>query len=156
MELCEQLMGLFVEYPEQRVHLITYYGVMPIIDMFEARSSAVVTNAQGGARVRVLRPHVLRVINKIIEGSTRAIEQISLVGLIPTIMHLFERSCRASNPNHNPNTNHNPAYGSGHGGIGQVNAGVLSPSSHSYSHIHNIGVYSQDSTIYGLGRSVSE
>jgi hypothetical protein len=39
-ELCDQLMGLFNKYPEQRTHLITHHGVMPIIDMFEARSSA--------------------------------------------------------------------------------------------------------------------
>jgi serine/threonine protein kinase len=97
-ELCEQLMDLFVKYPEQRTHLITHHGVMPIIDMFEARSSASVPAKGGNARNnRVLRPHVLRVINKIIEGSTKAIEQISLVGLIPTIMNLFERSCRMNN-----------------------------------------------------------
>ena len=94
IELCDKLMELFTKYPDQRDHLITYHGVMPIIDMFEARTSAE-TKSQGG---KILRPYVLRVINKIIEGSTRAQEQISLVGLIPTIMNLFEKSCRSQLP----------------------------------------------------------
>ena len=90
IDLCNKLMDLFNRYPDQRDHLITYHGVMPIIDMFEARTSAE-SKSQGG---KILRPYVLQVINKIIEGSTRAQEQISLVGLIPTIMNLFEKSCR--------------------------------------------------------------
>lgn len=90
IDLCNKLLDLFNRYPDQRDHLITYHGVMPIIDMFEARTSAE-SKSQGG---KILRPYVLRVINKIIEGSTRAQEQISLVGLIPTIMNLFEKSCK--------------------------------------------------------------
>lgn len=105
IEYCEKLMELFSNYPEQREHLITYHGVMPIIDMFEARTSAE-TKTQGGKgpAVRILRPYVLRVINKIIEGSIRLQEQISLVGLIPTIMNLFERSCKTHQQSNYANT----------------------------------------------------
>jgi hypothetical protein len=44
------------------------------------------------ARSGTVRPHVLRVINKIVEGSARAQEQLSLVGLIPIVMRLLEYS----------------------------------------------------------------
>ena len=107
IELCDLLMSIFNQYPEQRDHLITYHGVMPIIDMFEARTSAETKTLGGrGPGIKIVRPYVLRVINKIIEGSIRAQEQISLVGLIPTIMNLFERSCR----NHKMTTYNSTPY----------------------------------------------
>ncbi len=106
IEHCKRLMQLFHDYPLQRNLLIDSYGVMPIIDMFEARSSIkdiadkhrhIGSGSHGisGKRVApigttvMVRPYVLRVINKIIEGSVRAQEQLSLMGLIPAVMSLF-------------------------------------------------------------------
>eukprot|EP01034_Spumella_vulgaris_P025225 gene25225-31656_t len=79
---------------------------MPIIDMIEARSSGYHSmefctcvgecscggSEKTGSHCKILQPYVLRVVNKIIEGSTRAQEQLSLVGIIPTIMTIFDRS----------------------------------------------------------------
>ena len=95
VEKCDQLLIMFNKYPEQREHLITHHGVLPVLDMLEARSGMRpnmpvldMLEARSGA----VRPHVLRVINKIVEGSTRAQEQLSLVGLIPIVMRLLEHT----------------------------------------------------------------
>lgn len=110
--LCDDLINIFNTYPEQRDHLITYHGVMPIIDMFEARADA----KHKYENIVKLRPYVLRVINKIIEGSSRVQEQLSLVGLIPTVMTLFENSYKTTYLNFGsssskslPSTPHEPA-----------------------------------------------
>ena len=45
-------MDLFDSFPEQREHLVTHHGVLPIVEMVEVRS------------VNVL-PQILRVVNKV-------------------------------------------------------------------------------------------
>ena len=94
IDLCNQLLTIFSEVPEQRDHLITHHGVMPIVDMFDARSSTPYRagSAQTSKNIKAL--YVLKVVNKIIDGSTKAKEQLSLVGIIPTVMSLFEGSFR--------------------------------------------------------------
>lgn len=95
IEKCNQLLQTFDKYPEQREHLITHHGVLPVLDMLEARSGLrpnIPVLDMLEARSGTIRPHVLRVINKIVEGSIRAQEQLSLVGLIPIVMRLLEYS----------------------------------------------------------------
>lgn len=95
VDLCNQLYVMFESYPEQREHLITHHGVLPVLDMLEARSGYrpnIPVLDMLEARSGNVRPHVLKVINKIVEGSTRAQEQLSLVGLIPIVMRLLEYS----------------------------------------------------------------
>eukprot|EP01032_Pedospumella_encystans_P007493 gene7492-8987_t len=93
VDLCNQLLAIFSEVPEQRDHLITHHGVMPIVDMFDARApTSYRTGAQTGKNTKAL--YVLKVVNKIIDGSIKAKEQLSLVGIIPTVMNLFEGSFR--------------------------------------------------------------
>ena len=95
VEMCDQLLVIFDKYPEQREHLITHHGVLPVLDMLEARSGLrpnIPVLDMLEARSGAVRPHVLRVINKIVEGSTRAQEQLSLVGLIPIVMRLLEHT----------------------------------------------------------------
>jgi serine/threonine protein kinase len=95
IEKCNQLLQTFEKHPEQREHLITHHGVLPVLDMLEARSGLrpnIPVLDMLEARSGTIRPHVLRVINKIVEGSIRAQEQLSLVGLIPIVMRLLEYS----------------------------------------------------------------
>lgn len=95
VEKCNSLFVMFDSYPEQREHLITHYGVLPILDMLEARSGLrpnIPVLDMLEARSGNVRPHVLQVINKIVEGSRKAQEQLSLVGLIPIVMRLLEHS----------------------------------------------------------------
>jgi hypothetical protein len=95
IEKCTQLLQTFEKHPEQREHLITHHGVLPVLDMLEARSGLrpnIPVLDMLEARSGTIRPHVLRVINKIVEGSIRAQEQLSLVGLIPIVMRLLEYS----------------------------------------------------------------
>mmetsp|Transcript_18777 Transcript_18777/g.31303 ORF Transcript_18777/g.31303 Transcript_18777/m.31303 type:complete len:1208 (+) Transcript_18777:214-3837(+) len=95
VEMCDQLLVMFDKHPEQREHLITHHGVLPVLDMLEARSGLrpnIPVLDMLEARSGAVRPHVLRVINKIVEGSTRAQEQLSLVGLIPIVMRLLEHT----------------------------------------------------------------
>ena len=92
-DMCAQLIHIFTEFPELKEHFVTYHGVMPIMDMFEARSSTLFRTALTSQN-HDKALYVLRVVNKIIAGSTRAQEQLSLVGIIPTVMNLFERSYR--------------------------------------------------------------
>jgi hypothetical protein len=95
IDKCNQLLQTFEKHPEQREHLITHHGVLPVLDMLEARSGLrpnIPVLDMLEARSGTIRPHVLRVINKIVEGSIRAQEQLSLVGLIPIVMRLLEYS----------------------------------------------------------------
>jgi serine/threonine protein kinase len=95
VEKCNELLAIFDSYPEQREHLITHYGVLPILNMLEARSGLrpnIPILDMLEVRSGNVRPHVLRVINKIVEGSRKAQEQLSLVGLIPIVMRLLEHS----------------------------------------------------------------
>ena len=103
IDKCNQLLVMFEKYPEQREHLITQHGVLPVLDMLEARSGLrpnIPVLDMLEARSGSVRPHVLRVINTIMEGSARAQEQLSLVGLIPIVMRLLEYS---PNPKHKGN-----------------------------------------------------
>jgi hypothetical protein len=96
VDLCNQLLNIFSEVPEQRDHLITHHGVMPIVDMFDARcaSSVFRVGTQSSKSIKAL--YVLKVVNKIIDGNVKAKEQLSLVGIIPTVMSLFESSFKQS------------------------------------------------------------
>jgi serine/threonine protein kinase len=95
--IANQIIQLFEHYPEQRDHLITYYGVMPIVDMFEGRPSKISDNSTvSGVAFKSFASYVLRITNKIIESSIRTQEQLSLVGIIPTIMSMFEKSSNVS------------------------------------------------------------
>ena len=130
MILCgEQIISIFDEHPEQRDHLITYHGVMPIVDMFEAKppssyhpnmggssgrhhrrgnvSSSGAGSSSTGTPVdqRLMQYHVLRITNKIIEDSVRTQEQLSLVGIIPIVMTLFEKSCQPPSTPRNSSNN---------------------------------------------------
>lgn len=120
--ICEEIMTIFDMYPEQRDHLITYYGVMPIVDMFEGRTNKVMlggrdrslsspsahsnyrsnnndtNNNSAAVPYKTFATYVLRVTNKIIENSVRTQEQLSLVGIIPTIMNMLEKSSNAQTP----------------------------------------------------------
>lgn len=97
------IIAIFDEYPDQREHLITYHGVMPIIDMFESQSAIMdyysSSNVNSAPNSTVYGTQVLQIVNKIIEGSVKAQEQLSLMGIIPTVMNLFEKSCRPYSPN---------------------------------------------------------
>lgn len=98
LEVTNDILGIFEKFPEQREHLITYHGVMPIMDMFEAKflSNSINAGTATAASVRfeIYGYNVLKIVNKIVEGSVRAQEQLSLVGIIPSIIHIFEKSCR--------------------------------------------------------------
>lgn len=96
IDLSNQLLTIFSDIPEQRDHLITHHGVMPVVDMFDARSSATFRSNGPHSTKNTKALYVLKVVNKIIEGSTKAKEQLSLVGIIPTVMSLFEGSFRHS------------------------------------------------------------
>jgi hypothetical protein len=118
LEITSSISSIFEKFPEQREHLITYHGVMPIMDMFDSKflrstgqSSTTPTHAHNNnsststnvafqsppaatLRFEVYGYNVIRIVNKIVEGSVRAQEQLALVGIIPSIIHIFERSCR--------------------------------------------------------------
>lgn len=95
--IANQIIKLFDHFPEQREHLITYYGVMPIVDMFEGRPSKLSDHSTvSGVAYKTFATYVLRITNKIIENSIRTQEQLSLVGIIPTIMNMFEKSSNVS------------------------------------------------------------
>ena len=94
---CDSLLDLFTRHPEQKEYVITHYGVLPILDMLESRSGLGLRpslpildmlEVKSGS----VRPQVLRVINKIVEGSTKAQEQLALVGLIPIIIRVLEHT----------------------------------------------------------------
>lgn len=91
--IASQIIQIFDHFPEQREHLITYYGVMPIVDMFEGRPNKLSDHPTTSNVVyKTFATYVLRITNKIIDNSTRTQEQLSLVGIIPTIMNMFEKS----------------------------------------------------------------
>lgn len=106
-----QIISIFDEFPDQREHLITYHGVMPIVDMFEGTpnsSSSVLDSEDRLSEERsfdaasssmhvpynIFASYVLLITNKIIEDNVRAQEQLSLVGIIPSVMNMFEKSCQ--------------------------------------------------------------
>jgi hypothetical protein len=91
LETTNQILSIFDRYPEQRDHLITNHGVMPIMDMFESKST---NRSQQTLKFEIYGYNVLKIVNKIVEGSVRAQEQLTLVGIIPSIISFFERSCR--------------------------------------------------------------
>jgi hypothetical protein len=105
-EATSQIIAIIDKFPEQREHLITYHGVMPIMDMFDSKfmrsglaaTGTPTTTATFPIRFEVYGYNVLKIVNKIVEGSVRAQEQLSFVGIIPSIIQLFERSCRAPVP----------------------------------------------------------
>jgi hypothetical protein len=95
--IANQIIQLFDHFPEQRDHLITYYGVMPIVDMLEGRPSKLSDQTTiSSVAFKSFAVYVLRITNKIIESSIRTQEQLSLVGIIPTIMNMFEKSSNVS------------------------------------------------------------
>jgi len=86
--LCMQLIRLFNEQDGRVDHFITHHGVMPIMDMFDN----FIRNSNDNSKIL----YVMRVVNTIIDGSSKAQEQLSLVGIIPIVMTLFGRSPSAS------------------------------------------------------------
>lgn len=94
LDFTNQILNVFDKYPEQRDHVITNHGVMPIMDMFEAKAF----RSSHSLRFEIYGYNVLKIVNKIVEGSVRAQEQLSLVGIIPSIINFFERSCRPASP----------------------------------------------------------
>lgn len=95
IKFSEQIINIFEQFPEQRDLLITNQGVMPIMDMFESQAGLYTTSyAQlESESFPGYAYYVLKIANKIIEKSVRAQEQLSLVGVIPTVMILLEKSC---------------------------------------------------------------
>lgn len=86
VESCDKLIEILTEHPDRKDHLMNHYGVMPILDMFEARSDF--------STGILVRHNVLKVVNKFIEGHVKIQEQLSLVGIIPPIMRVLENGCR--------------------------------------------------------------
>lgn len=96
-----KIISIFDQYPDQRDHLIMTHGVMPIVDMFETRTSfhhPVASALSQSTASKSFPYYVLKIANKIIEHSTRTQEQLSLVGIIPIVMSLFEKSCGPPSP----------------------------------------------------------
>ena len=96
-----KIIGIFDQYPDQRDHLIMTHGVMPIVDMFETRTSfhhPVASALSQSTASKSFPYYVLKITNKIIENSTRTQAQLSLVGIIPIVMSLFEKSCGPPSP----------------------------------------------------------
>ena len=96
---CDSLVELFTLHPEQKEYLIAQHGVLPVQDMLEARSGLALSPSvpildmlEGNPGAA--RHHVLRVINKIMEGCIRAQEQLAVVGMIPLIIRLVENTPR--------------------------------------------------------------
>jgi hypothetical protein len=100
--ICAEIIKMIEEYPEQREHLINQCGVLPIVNMLDIdiiAGDALAPSVDGPSLrekqlllTHVIRPMVLRVINVLIEGSTRSQEQLSLVGVIPMVMRLIDYS----------------------------------------------------------------
>ena len=73
LSACQKLVTLFKEYPSTKRHLITHRGVIPIMEMLD------VPNPQ-------ILHAVLSVVNQAIEDNAELIENLCLVGLVPTVM----------------------------------------------------------------------
>ncbi|CAM9558941.1 unnamed protein product [Ectocarpus fasciculatus] len=111
VDICQSILKEFEEFPEQREHLITHHGVLPVLNMLEATTAdlllggalSVGGNTQTTAHPKQAgRPYVLRVINEIIEGSVRAQEQLSLVGVIPVVMRQLDYNASLSHTPDSP------------------------------------------------------
>eukprot|EP00003_Mantamonas_plastica_P025979 TRINITY_DN518_c1_g1_i1.p1 TRINITY_DN518_c1_g1~~TRINITY_DN518_c1_g1_i1.p1 ORF type:complete len:635 (-),score=238.30 TRINITY_DN518_c1_g1_i1:184-2088(-) len=70
---CKKLIAVFRENPDQRSHLITHHGVIPIMEMLELSNPQVLHS-------------ILQVVNQIVEGNTQIQENLCLIGGIPAIM----------------------------------------------------------------------
>jgi hypothetical protein len=79
LHACQLLMNILRAYPEQKSHLITYHGVLPILDMMEVAST------------RVL-PVVLQVVNLIILDNAQFQENLCLLGAVPIVMSFCNMS----------------------------------------------------------------
>ncbi|CAM6114867.1 unnamed protein product [Calypogeia fissa] len=71
---CQKLVGIFRDYPEQKAHLISQHGIIPLVEMLDVSNN------------RVLHS-VLQLLNQIIEDNVSFQENACLVGLIPMIMN---------------------------------------------------------------------
>jgi hypothetical protein len=74
---------------------------MPIIDMFESQSSiseyyssspSHYSSVQSLSNAAIYGTYVLKIVNKLIHDGIRTQEQLSRMGIIPTVMNLFEKS----------------------------------------------------------------
>lgn len=100
--ICADIMKTIEEFPDQREHLINQCGVLPIVNMLDLdimTGDGVTPPADNRSKrekqlafTHAIRPMVLRVINYLIEGSSRSQEQLSLVGVIPMVMRLIDYS----------------------------------------------------------------
>ncbi|KAJ7536364.1 hypothetical protein O6H91_12G066000 [Diphasiastrum complanatum] len=71
---CQKLISICRELPEQRTHLISQHGVMPILEMLELNNNRIVYA-------------VLQLVNEIIRDNVEIQENACLVGLIPMVMN---------------------------------------------------------------------
>ncbi|GAM26943.1 hypothetical protein SAMD00019534_101180, partial [Acytostelium subglobosum LB1] len=81
--VCEQLILIFKENPDQKTLLIRRHGVIPIMEMLEVSNSQVICS-------------ILRVVNQIIENNMEIQENLCLVGGIPSIMRFSGRDQSSS------------------------------------------------------------
>lgn len=95
---CKLLIDMLDNYGCNQIdELITYHGIMPIVEMFEARWN----KSAGLDTLPSRRPYmpgmafILRVINKIIEYSVPARKQLCESGIIPSIFHILESGCKS-------------------------------------------------------------
>jgi hypothetical protein len=104
VSLCDQIIHVFDLNRYQKRHFVQTQGVMPILDMLETESRLTGSSKQQtkkkGMNASVsndtmpdfesISPHILRIVNKIIEDDADTQEQLALVGIIPIIIRLFE------------------------------------------------------------------
>ncbi|KAG6553054.1 hypothetical protein Mapa_005391 [Marchantia paleacea] len=71
---CQNLVTIFRDYPEQKAHLISQHGIIPLMDMLEVNNNRVIHA-------------VLLLINQIIRDNVNFQENACLAGLIPVIIN---------------------------------------------------------------------
>ena len=81
LSACQKLVAFFKEYPSTKRHLITHRGVIPIMEMLDVPNPQIL-NA------------VLSVVNQAIEDNAELIENLCLVGLVPTVMRFAGSTMR--------------------------------------------------------------
>jgi len=95
---CNLLIDMLDNYGISHVDdLVTYHGIMPVVEMFEARWSIAQVEESGPSS----KPpssgivHILRFINKIIDSSIQARKQLCEIGVVPLILRILETDCKA-------------------------------------------------------------